>query len=60
MPYLAYMLRLWSSEQDGKTICRASLEDVHDSNRLVFADLESLIAFLRAKATELDPSEKQA
>lgn len=55
MPYLAYMLRLWSSEQDGNPVWRASLENAHDSERHVFADMESLIAFLLARTEEPYP-----
>ncbi len=54
MPYLAYLLRLWSSEQEGRRTWRASLEGAHDSERLVFADLEALVAFLRQRTEQMN------
>jgi hypothetical protein len=54
MPYLAYLLRLWSSEQEGRRIWRASLESAHDSERVVFPDLEALIVFLRQRTEQMD------
>ena len=46
MSYLAYMLRIWSSEQNGQLIWRGSLENAHGPERYVFNDLQELIAFL--------------
>lgn len=43
--YRSYLLRLWFSD-DGET-WRAMLEDVSEHKSCVFADLESLCAFLR-------------
>jgi len=54
MPYLAYLLRLWSSEQNGSLVWRASLENAHNSERHVFADLESLTAFLQQQTEHLN------
>ena len=45
--YRAFMLRLWRMVGDGSN-WRAVLEDVHTGERRVFADLESLFAFLVA------------
>jgi len=54
MPYLAYMLRLWSTEQEGRHVWRASLENAHGPERHVFNDLEALIAFLQQQTTWQD------
>lgn len=42
--YQAYLLRLWRSRVDGNW--RASLQTVQTGERHMFADLESLLAFL--------------
>jgi hypothetical protein len=47
--YLAYMVRLWRIEDDDEPVWRASIESPHTGERQVFADLESLIAFLRER-----------
>ncbi len=52
MTYLAYLLRLWTSAQADAVKWRASLENVHNHERLVFPDLEALIAFLRSQTEE--------
>ena len=52
MTYLAYLLRLWTSAQADAVEWRASLENVHSHERLVFPDLEALIAFLRSQTEE--------
>ncbi len=52
MTYLAYLLRLWTSAQADAVKWRASLENVHSHERLVFQDLEALIAFLRSQTEE--------
>jgi hypothetical protein len=47
--YRAYMLRCWevrSPDPDGFTTWRFSLEDPDSKQRLGFADLEALMAFL--------------
>ena len=48
--YQAYLLRLWvaDSEATGTAGWRASLEDSHTGERLGFASLEQLFAFLIA------------
>lgn len=45
-PYHAYLLRCWQ-ETGEATTWRFSLEGVRDHQRHGFADLESLLAFLR-------------
>jgi len=45
--YIAYMLRLWrAGSRDGIPVWRASLENPHTGERLVFGDVEGLFAFL--------------
>ena len=45
--YIAYMLRLWQAgSRDGIPVWRASLENPHTGERLVFGDTEGLLAFL--------------
>jgi hypothetical protein len=48
--YRAYLLRLWVSDSEAtdKAGWRASLEDSHTGERLGFASLEQLFAFLIA------------
>jgi hypothetical protein len=45
--YVAYMLRLWQAgNRDGQPVWRASLENPHTGERLVFGDTKALFAFL--------------
>ena len=53
--YVAYLLRLWLSDNAGEPVWRGSLEDPHTGNRLGFADLPSLFEYLR-KQTEIPSS----
>ncbi len=46
-PYVAYLLRIWQVKSAGAYLWRASLEDPHTGERTGFADLESLLTFLR-------------
>ncbi len=43
--YRSYLLRLWRSETSDKS-WRASLEDSHTGQRIGFATLEQMFAFL--------------
>ena len=55
MGYMAYLLRLWSSEQkEGRRTWRASLESAHGPERHVFDDLQALMAFLEQRTCELE------
>ncbi len=45
--YLSYLLRLWQTGSTGHATWRASLEDPHSGERLGFASLEDLVAFLQ-------------
>jgi hypothetical protein len=47
--YASYLLRLWRREEDGQLVWRASLESTGDGQRLNFANLEALIAFLETQ-----------
>jgi hypothetical protein len=58
--YLAYLLRLWRVNDDGKPIWRASLESPHTGERRGFANLELLFAFLEEKTAELAQGEEPA
>jgi hypothetical protein len=44
--YSSYLLRLWRADADGGL--RASLQSIPSGERHMFADLESLLAFLSA------------
>ncbi len=45
--YRAYLLRIWLNDQDGQgTRWHASLEEPHTGERLGFASLEQLFAYL--------------
>jgi len=56
--YLSYLLRLWRVGGDGGTHCkeevvwRASLESPHTGERIGFAGLDELFAFLRQQTDD--------
>jgi len=50
-PYLAYMLRLWQVQDGAKSVWRVSLESPHTGERLVFATMDLMVAFLREKTS---------
>jgi hypothetical protein len=56
-PYIAYLLRLWWTKQNGCGIWRASLEDPRSGERYCFASLELLIEFLRSHTSKLGDKE---
>jgi hypothetical protein len=58
--YLAYLLRLWQVNDEGKPVWRASLESPHTGERHGFANLELLFAFLEEKTAELAQREEPA
>jgi hypothetical protein len=45
--YLAYMLRLWRMNSAVPSDWQASLEDPHSGKKIGFANLESLLSYLR-------------
>jgi hypothetical protein len=59
--YRAYLLRLWrvNSEAARRTEWRASLEDPRTGERLGFANLEQLFAFLIAWAEQEGQAESR-
>ncbi|MFB0535714.1 MAG: hypothetical protein ACETWR_12120 [Anaerolineae bacterium] len=58
--YLAYLLRLWQVNDDGKPVWRASVENSHTGERHGFANLDLLFAFLEEKTVELAQRQEQA
>ncbi len=45
--YLSYLLRVWTVDQNGDRIWRASLESSRTGEQVGFADLDTLFDFLR-------------
>lgn len=60
-PYRAYLLRLWQADREASGCAgwRASLEDPRTGERLGFASLEQLFAFLLA-FTESEANQHRA
>ena len=50
--YLSYLLRLWQANSDDPPLWWASLENPQDGDRLGFASLDELLAFLRRQIAE--------
>jgi hypothetical protein len=44
--YISYLLRVWRSNGRGKKAWQASLQDPHTGERLGFASLDDLFAYL--------------
>lgn len=57
-PYHAYLLRLWLAHEPGGAVWRASLENPRTGERLGFASLERLFAFLQDQTAELARDEE--
>ena len=55
--YLSYLLRLWTAEEEGEYVWRASLEVPYSGERYGFASLDSLIAFLKQQTQTSGDSE---
>ena len=53
--YLAYLLRLWRTGPGKSAGWRASLQDPHTSQRIEFANLEDVVAFLKQCMGEGEP-----
>jgi hypothetical protein len=53
--YYSYLLRLWREKGSASIQWRTSLQDPHSGERIGFAHLDELVAFLRAQ-TGLAPS----
>ncbi len=59
--YHAYLLRLWLAADERGSVWRASLEDPHTGERLTFATLERLFAFLEDQCAQyLDRDERNS
>jgi hypothetical protein len=57
--YKSYLLRLWQAGSGGEQQWRASLEDARGGERIGFATLNDLCAFLRRQTgTPPEPDEK--
>ncbi|MCW5853478.1 MAG: hypothetical protein KIT87_25650 [Anaerolineae bacterium] len=50
--YQSYLLRLWAADEDGTRCWRASLEDPSSGERIGFANLEELFAFLMRRTED--------
>jgi hypothetical protein len=48
--YESYLMRLRREERDGKPICQVMLTSVATQEQRYFADLESVVDYLRAQA----------
>ena len=47
--YSAYLLRLWRAKNGSNLDCRASIENAHSHERVVFGTLEDLLDYLLAR-----------
>ena len=56
--YLAYLLRLWQTQDKGEIGWRASLENAHTGEKLAFAHLDELVVFLRERIGLAAPAER--
>ena len=54
--YQAFLLRLWQEHRTGQAVWRASLENPHTGERLGFAGLPELFAYLQAQAESPAPT----
>jgi hypothetical protein len=55
--YVSYLLRLWREKGEQTTRWRASLQDPHSGDRVGFAHLDELVAFLREQIGLAPPAE---
>ncbi|MEJ2735098.1 MAG: hypothetical protein P8189_16290 [Anaerolineae bacterium] len=58
--YYSYLLRLWREKGSASIQWRASLQDPHSSERVGFAHLDELVAFLREQTGLAAPVEDLA
>ena len=56
--YNSYLLRVWQTSKEGNVAWRASLESPHTGERIGFANLDKLFAFLRQQASAVDDSDE--
>jgi hypothetical protein len=57
--YISYLLRLWQTRDEARSIWRASLEDPQSGERRGFADLEQLCVFLKQQTIADGPQSKR-
>lgn len=50
--YYAYLLRIWSEQQNEQTVWRASLEDAQGGQMRGFGSLRELFKFLEALSSQ--------
>ena len=55
--YYSYLLRLWREKGSASIQWRASLQDPHSDERVGFAHLDELVAFLREQVGLAPPAE---
>lgn len=58
--YVSYLLRLWQTQSDGRSVWRASLEDPYGGRRLGFAGLAEMLAYLEQEIVCVDGDERQS
>jgi hypothetical protein len=51
--YVSYVLRLWQEDDQGKFVCKISLECIQTGERRGFTSLEALYEFLREESNPL-------
>lgn len=57
--YHSYLIRLWASDEQGKEVWRASLENPHTGERLGFTSLERMFAFLQDQTVAFSEDQEQ-
>ena len=58
--YISYLLRVWQTSDKERVAWRASLESPHTGERIGFADLDKLFAFLRQQTGAVGDSDEAA
>jgi len=58
--YISYLLRVWQTSSEGKAAWRASLESPHTGERIGFASLDKLCAFLRQQTGAVYDSDEDS
>jgi|APSaa5957512622_1039677.scaffolds.fasta_scaffold322332_2 hypothetical protein len=60
MTYLAYLLRIWSVDEEKHLGWRAYLQNPHTGERQAFASLEEMCAFLKEKTLYYEISDLES
>jgi hypothetical protein len=58
--HVSYLLRLWQTQSDGRSVWRASLEDPYSGRRRGFAGLPELLAYLEQEIACVDGDGRQS